>query len=290
MSTRRGFAFALAGAASGGAFVVPWKLAAEQGDQSAMVLVMLGVAAILNTLLLPFLPPPAENTPPRSRRLLLFLGAAIAVLTLAGNSATAAAITHLSAPLVSVILRSDVLVTALLGLLFLGERTSLRFWFGALIAGAGLWIAQSPSTEQLGSPIGVLICISAAVAFSGIGVLTRRYIQQVDALALNAVRLWLSVLLWFCVYGFALPSGLTTEVIVYASLAALVGPGLGRVCLMLSARDLEARWTAMLGLTGPVWALVFTAIFLRDLPTSSELIGGSILLLGISYAAIARSR
>lgn len=254
-----------------------------------MVLVMLATAAAVNTLILPLFPAPAGD-PPRSRTLLLALAAAIAVLTLVGNTATAEAIARLSGPLVSVILRSDVIITAVLGLLFLGERVGGRFWLGALLAGAGLWVAQSPTAEQLSDPVGVLICLSAAVSFSLIGVLTRRYIQRLNALALNAVRLWLSVLLWFAVNGPALPTDLNPQVIWYAALSAIVGPGLGRICLMLSARDLEARWTAMLGLTGPVWALLFTALFLRELPSTNELLGGGVLLLGISYAALQRSR
>lgn len=254
-----------------------------------MVLVMLTVAAILNTLLLPFSRRPAD-APPQRWRLLLGLSAAIAVLTLAGNSASAASIARLSAPLVSVILRSDVIITALLGWLFLGEHVRPRFWLGAAVAAGGLWLAQAPSPTQAGDPLGLLLGLAAAASFSGIGVLTRRYIRHVDAVTLNAARLWLSVLLWFAVNGPRLPEGLTAEVVGYSALAAIIGPGFARVCLMLSARDLEARWTAMLGLTGPVWALLFTAVFLHELPTRSELLGGLVLLTGISYAAALRAR
>ena len=72
---RRGAAFALGGAACGGAFVVPWKLAAQHGESSTMVLVMLATAAAVNTLILPLFPAPAGD-PPRSRTLLLALAQA----------------------------------------------------------------------------------------------------------------------------------------------------------------------------------------------------------------------
>lgn len=268
----------------GGAFVVPWKLAAENGDTQIMVLVMLVSSALFNSLLLCRPAAPSLRHTLQGWRLLLGLASCFAVLTLAGNSATAHAISRLSAPMVSVILRSDVLITAALGWLYLGERLRLRFVWGAALAGVGLWIAQSPDPGAVGDAVGVGICLSAAVAFSIMGVMTRRYIHDLDPLALNALRLWLSVGIWFAVNDWPTREQLNTAVVVYASLAAVIGPGLARLALMLSARDLSARWTALLGLTGPMWAVLFSTLWLQQLPTSGEICGGGLLLLGIFFA------
>ena len=115
----------------GGAFVIPWKRAAEHGSVSSMVLVMLLTAAVLSSLAM--LSPALRRPPPEpgSRRLLAGMSAAFAVLTLVGNSASAAAIGVLSAPLVSVLLRTDVILVAALGWVLLGERVTGRFWLGA---------------------------------------------------------------------------------------------------------------------------------------------------------------
>ena len=282
----RGLAFAFAGARGGGAFVIPGKLAAASGSVSSMVLVMLVVAAILSSLAaaVPALrkPPPDPGGP----RLLVMLACAFAVLTLAGNSASAAAIGSLSAPLVSVLLRSDVILVAAMGWLFLSERVDARFWLGAAVAVGGLWVAQAPSTEGAADPMGLLLTLGAALSFSVMGILTRRFIHQIDPIALNALRLWISVGLWFVVEGPSLPDDLTPEVVGYASLAALIGPGIARICLMLSARDLPARITAMVGITGPLWAVLFAWGVFGSLPAPAQLIGGAIIFIGVALPVL----
>ncbi len=287
---RRGLVFAFAGAMGGGAFVIPWKLAAQHGSVSSMVLVMLVTAASLSSLALlsPRLrrPPPAPGSP----RLLLGLASAFAVLTLAGNSASAAAIGVLSAPLVSVLLRMDVIIVAVLGWLLLSERVDRRFWLGAAVAGAGLLVAQAPGSAGAADPVGLLLALLAALSFSAMNILTRRHIHSIDPIALNAARLWLSVGLWFVTEGPRLPTDLTPKVVGYSALAALIGPGISRICLMLSARDLEARMTAMVGITGPLWSVLFAGIFLGALPRQGQLIGGALIFLGIALPVIQQPR
>lgn len=270
----------------GGAFVIPWKRAAEHGSVSSMVLVMLTTAAVLSSLAM--LSPALRRPPPQpgSRKLLAGMSAAFAVLTLVGNSASAAAIGVLSAPLVSVLLRTDVILVAAMGWVLLGERVTARFWLGAALAVVGLWVAQSPGTTGAADPIGLLLALLAALSFSAMGILTRRYIRHVDPIALNATRLWMSVGLWFATEGLRLPDDLTPQVIGYSALAALIGPGIARICLMLSARDLEARMTAMVGITGPLWAVLFAWIFLGTLPQQGQLIGGGIIFIGVALPVI----
>ncbi|MFT5685369.1 MAG: drug/metabolite transporter (DMT)-like permease, partial [Myxococcota bacterium] len=152
--------------------------------------------------------------------------------------------------------------------------------------GVGLGVAQAPGTDGAANPMGLLMALGAALSFSGMGILTRRYIRNVDPIALNATRLWMSVGLWFATEGFALPDDLTPLVVVYAALAALIGPGIARICLMLSARDLEARMTAMVGITGPLWAVGFAWVFLGTLPGAGQLVGGVIIFVGVALPVV----
>jgi drug/metabolite transporter (DMT)-like permease len=70
--------------------------------------------------------------------------------------------------------------------------------------------------------------------------------------------------------------------ILYAGLAALAGPFLGRLCLMISARYVEARVTTLANLTAPAMTLVFAWLLLSDWPAPHQLIGGAIMIAGIS--------
>ena len=98
----------------------------------------------------------------------------------------------------------------------------------------------------------------------------------------------MSVGLWFATEGLALPDDLTPAVVGYAALAALIGPGIARICLMLSARDLPARTTALVGITGPLWSVIFAWLVLGTLPEQGQLIGGAIIFVGVVMTVVGR--
>ena len=68
----------------------------------------------------------------------------------------------------------------------------------------------------------------------------------------------------------------------WAGLAGALGPWLGRLSLMLSGRDIEARYTALIVLSSPVLTLGLSWLFLGGWPEPQELVGGGIMLLGIA--------
>lgn len=284
--SRVGYLYALFGAIGAGAFVVPWKLASETGSVSSMVLIMLTTAASLNTVLMahPRFRPDLRGV---NWKLMGMLGAIFGVLSLTGNASSAAAITELSASVVSVLMRTEVILVAILGWLFIGERVPLPFWLGVVLAGGGIWMVQDPSVPGSGNTtLGLLYGLGAAGSFAIMGVLTRKFVDRIDLVALNATRLWISVGFWFVINGPRLPEDLSWTVIGWAALAAFIGPFLARLGLMFSARTLEARTTSMINLTGPVWSVVFAAIFLREVLTRNEIVGGLVILVGVSLPVV----
>ena len=76
----------------------------------------------------------------------------------------------------------------------------------------------------------------------------------------------------------------------YSALAAFFGPFIGRLCLMQSARYVEARVTALANLGSPVITLVLAWAVLDDLPTGYELLGGLVMLVGIAFPIVAWAR
>jgi drug/metabolite transporter (DMT)-like permease len=280
----RGIAWAFAAAVLSAHFVLPWKVAAQSGEISAVVLVLLVSAALFSTAALPWVP---RATAPAGRRALgradVALAAALAVLTLIGNWASAAAVAELSPPVLSVLLRSEVLVVALLALVLLGERVERRFWLGAAIAGLGLVVIQPPGSADVEKLSGLLYGLAAAASFGTMTVLTRRAIREIDPVRVNMARLWLSVALWFAVYGAPPPAAsFDRSLVVFAALAALCGPVASRLCLMYSTRHVDARITAMIGLSAPALTVIVTWLVLGDWPSRSELAGGALMTLGIA--------
>ena len=76
----------------------------------------------------------------------------------------------------------------------------------------------------------------------------------------------------------------------YAALAAFFGPFAGRLCMMNSAHYLEARITTLATLAAPPLTLVLAFVILGDLPSTREIQGGLLMLVGISIPILGSAR
>lgn len=266
-------------------FVIPWKLATPHGDESSAVLVLLVSAASLNTLLLPFTPRVGARWNAAAMRLAIVL----AVLTLVGNWFSAAAIERISAPLLSVLQRAEVLIVAVIAWATLGERPHVLFWVGSGIAALGLLWMQGGDGPLDG--VGVLLGLASSLSFGIMIVAVRRYVHGVDTVFVNTFRLWLAVLVWFLVRG-EIPSAdeFSGPLILYGSLAGAFGPFLSRLFTMQSSRHLEARFSALILLSTPVLSLPLAWLFLGTIPSGRELEGGALMLLGVAIPVVGRGR
>ncbi len=280
---RRGLLFALASTGGIAGFVVPWKVASEYGASHVNALILLVAAALFNTAL----GAAQQQALPRFGGFDLRFAALLALLTLAGNLASAAAIAVLSPAVLTVVQRSEVILVALLAWPLIGERVDGRFWIGAAIAGAGLVVLQDPLAAPVGEgrwgAAGMGWAAFSAFCFSSMAVFTRKYVQRIDVVSVNALRLWMSVALWFVVNG--VPDELLNaapEQVLYASLAGFFGPFLGRLAMMNAARHLEARFIALATLAAPPVTLLLAFVLLGDLPSAREITGGAIMLVGIA--------
>jgi drug/metabolite transporter (DMT)-like permease len=285
---------AFAGAVLSACFVIPWRIATEHGDPNEATLVLLITAAVFNSLAQLFVPVeealPSAHDP--SLPLTLRLALVFAVLSLLGNYCSAAAVQRLSGPLLSVLLRCEVLVVALLGAVVLGEHVARSYWTGTAIAAAGLvllsWPDAGSSASRDANAAGVLFGLGSALCFGTMIVLTRKFIARIRPVFLNATRLWLGVLLWFLVqWRVPTASQLPLELVVGAALAGFFGPFLSRLCAIYSARHVTAATTALVGLAAPPLTLLLTLLVVGTMPSGHALLGGSIMLLGISVPVVA---
>ena len=278
---RLGLLWAFASAIGGALFSIPWRLANLIGDPSLNVLLLLSLAAAANTLMVIAQPRGGASRIPG--RIDFQVGFLLAAFTLFGNLASARAIQDLSPAVHNVMLRGEVIAVALMAWVFLGEKVEGRFWIGAATAVVGLLLLQGPF--EGGSSVGVAgtgMAMLAVVCFSALSVVTRHYVHRIDVVTVNAIRLWLSVLLWFPVFGLPSFDQVPGEQVLWASLAALCGPFLGRLCLMQSSRYVEARVSTLANLTTPALTLLLAFLFLSEWPTTWQLVGGAVMIAGIA--------
>lgn len=285
MSTdrRRGFLWAFLSSVCIAAFVIPWKLANADGGTRVNALILLSSAALFNSLL----SVAQQRALPRFNRFDLVFASWLGVLSLVGNLLSAEAILRISPSLLSVVQRSEVIIVALLAWPLIGERVEKRFWLGAGLAIFGVLFMQPTFATGEARGTGILFAISSAGCFGVMAVLTRKYIRRFDVVSVNALRLWMSVALWFAVYG--LPPELSQVSVSqagYAALAAFFGPFAGRLCLMYASRHIEARLISLVVLLSPVMTLVLAFALLGDLPSARELQGSAIMLLGIAIPVV----
>ncbi len=264
-------------------FAVPWKLAASVGERGTNTLLLLLTAAGLNALLSLVQARRTGRALPRPSGFELRLASLLALLTLVGNLASAEAIRSLSSAQLNVVLRAEVVIAALIAWPLLGERVEPRFWIGAAIAGAGFALQQSPGAWSGFEGTGLAWALGATLLFSAMAVITRRHIHGIDPVAVNGLRLWISVGLWFGLHGWPDSlSRITALQASYAAVAALFGPFAGRLCMMLASRDLEIRFVTLFLLISPVLTLALAFVVLDEWPETRALWGGAVMLFGIA--------
>lgn len=273
------------------AFLIPWKLATQHGDPNLAVLCMLVSAASFSTLGMFF----DRSNLALSRGELgatLKLALLMSTFTLAGNWASAESVHRVSGALLAVLQRCELIVVALLGAAWLGERVHRSFWVGALVAITGLVVLQDRDHSDVSfDPIGVLYGLGSAFFFGTMIVLQRRYLRGVRLMPLNALRLWFGVVLWFVVYR-RVPTHaeLSTPLLTYGAAAGFFGPFLSRLGVLVSGRHVPANVTVFVGLWTPIFTLLLAWLWLGDLPSHHELLGGAVMLTGIAIPAVAMLR
>jgi drug/metabolite transporter (DMT)-like permease len=284
---RRGILWALASALGIAAFVVPWKMASAYGDPRISTLLLLVNAAVFTSLLTVY----QQRSFPRFGAFDLRIALALATCTLFGNLASANAITLLSPALLTVVQRSEVIIVALLAWPFIGERIDRRFWLGAAVAGCGLVLLYDPLAGGEIRANGMAWGVGSAICFGSMAVITRKFVHRIDTVPVNALRLWLSVGLWFVLNGIP-PEihAISTEQVGYVALAAFFGPFMGRLCMMTSAKYIEARITTLATLAAPPLTLALAYLVLSDMPSAREIFGGLVMLTGISIPVLGWAR
>lgn len=285
MSThqRQGFTWALSGALGIGFFSVPWKAANTAGDPAVSALVLLVTAAVLST----GVSLVEHRRLPRLRRFDWIAAVVLAVLSLAGNWVSAMAIQTISPSVLTVVQRSEAVFVALVAWPLLGERVNARFWAGLAVAIAGLVVLHDPFAELDPRAAGMRWAVVAACLFGSMVVVTRRLAHHIDLVAVNGVRLWIAVGLWFALNG--VPEALVAapEAQLWnAAAAGVVGPFFGRLCMMFSSRTLEARLTTLVTLAAPPITLCFAWAVLGTVPEAREIAGGAIMMLGIAIPLV----
>jgi drug/metabolite transporter (DMT)-like permease len=278
-ATQKGALLALGSALGAAIFFIPFKVAGTLVARDIVVLATLLVAALLNTLT------SLRNLKPASvfDRLSMVTAAVFGVLTAIGNFGTSQALQHLGAGVTSVLQQTQILLVAAGSWMFLGERISVRFAVGTAVVLGGLVVMRAPSGADSAINLpGVSWALTSAVCFGSMHVITRRVIHRIQPVPVNAMRLWLAVVLLLLLPGNAAELvAMDPYPWLLCALAGFAGPFLSRICAMYAVRHISASHSILITLVGPVFVFGLDYAILGRAPTTFELIGGVVVLAGV---------
>ncbi len=168
----------------------------------------------------------------------------------------------------------------------LGEGLPRRLMVGSLLAFAGVCVIAGATTQADLEPLGVGLCVAAAVAYAG-GVLVQK-----PALAGNSA---LSITWVACLAGAVatLPwapslgheiGAVPTSSVVWAVYLGVVPTGLGFLTWGYALARTSAGRAASLTYLVPAVAIVQAWLFLGETPPALALLGGALTLAGVSVA------
>lgn len=281
----KGFWLTIAGCAAAACFLIAYKLASGLGDPTDATLVMLLSAATFNSLT--SIAQDRGRLRPPTDRVSWLLAIGLSLLTLLGNELAVEAVHRISAPLTSVLQQTQVLFVALFGRMVLNDRVSFRFWLGTGVAAAGLVLIQgAPSASFESDRAGMALAVGSSVCWGLMAVYTRKYIHRIRPVAVNALRLWLSVGLWFAVHRRLPQLPMRPDFVAYCALAGAFGPYISRTALMHALAYVSPTRTTLIGFSTPAITLLPAFFVFGTVPTLRELTGSLIMIAGIAIPVL----
>jgi drug/metabolite transporter (DMT)-like permease len=279
---RRGTLLSTGAAVWAAAFLIPYKQASLLADAEVVALALLIASAAWNTALAVV----ESRGHLRVDRASIWAAAALAVFSVTGNICSSNALTTLEPATTSVLLRTDVVFVALGSAVLLGERVSASLALGAALALVGLLMMRMPF-DGGASFAGILWALGAANSFGAMVLVTRKVIHRIQPVAVNALRLWLAAAVLAAVPGVGASAlAASTQLWLLATAAAFCGPFVSRLCIMYALRHVTAAYHVLISLSAPVFAFGLGYAFFGTVPTSSELVGGAIMLVGIALPVV----
>lgn len=181
--------------------------------------------------------------------------------------------------------------SAILAVPILGERLTGRALGSFVLAIAGTALLADPGALH-GSAEGVVVALGAAVCFSLYLVFARRWAGlrgmggSSMALAVLVGRGPMLLLIVLAQEPAGLtPSGIDVAVLAAIAYLALVPGGLAQVLILASTRRIAARRTSAWLLLTPLTSAALALVLLGEVPTLLQVLGGTLVVVGIVGAS-----
>ena len=190
---------------------------------------------------------------------------------------------------VTFLFRFEVIFAVLLGIIFLKEKLTLLEFFGIILAIVGAFVIVY--SGQLIFELGNLIILVAAFFTAIVFFITKIYLKKISSFSLAYSR---TVFIFVFIGIYSLILGkinfvFSTDLLILTFLAAFVGAFLGFILFYKSLSFYEISKATAVRSIEPFFAAIFSLIFLSLVPTFSQLLGGTLIVVGIVILSLVAS-
>lgn len=226
----------------------------------------------------------------------LWLAVTTLVMVAVGDSLFYLSCQHIGVSRSSPIANAYPLVSVILAVLLLGEVATWRLGAATALVLLGAYLVARPgSSAHLAGPpadvvavrTGLILAVLACLAW-GVGAISDRMAMQVpgvDLLGAGTFRLLCGTVFLFLLartrpyqirWG-SLPSGFLPLLFGAAVVCGVCTP----LLWLFAVREVGAARASLLSATGPLWGILFSAVFLRESITRATIAGALLTILGV---------
>ena len=183
------------------------------------------------------------------------------------------------------IISTQTIFLAIFGYLFLKEKISLKGFIAIFLALIGMIIMVGNSNNQ-GTLLGNIISFAIPINFTILVMIIRKYpeLDMIPAIFYSGI--------FSGIYGLFLSSSLTFSMndILMGFLLGVPQLAFGFICLTIGTKTTQAVTVGLLMLLETIFAPIWVWIFLNEVPPSSVLIGGLIIILAVVLKSFDKSK
>ena len=183
------------------------------------------------------------------------------------------------------IISTQTIFLAIFGYLFLKEKISLKGFISILLALIGMIIMVGNSVNQ-GTLLGNVISFAIPINFTILVMIIRKFpeLDMIPAIFYSGI--------FSGIYGLFLSSSLTFSMndIIMGFLLGVPQLAFGFICVTIGTKTTKALTVGLLMLLETIFAPIWVWIFLNEVPPSSVLIGGLIIILAVVLKSFDKSK
>ncbi len=185
--------------------------------------------------------------------------------------------------------RTEVLIAVLMGMIFLRERFNKLETAGAILSILGIVIMRITLRVEYTS--GFWFVLAGSFFFGLTEFFSKMCVRYMRPIIVVYLRnLFMASVYWIIFFSFSRDfSGIE---IVWPGVIALgiFGPILSRMIYMMALKRLELSKVAVISQTQPIYVVILALLFLEQIPTLREILGGVFLTVGCLIMVLARTR